>query len=344
MTEEIERINDDACWFTDDFLKLNSNSKPRLETKEEFEQEAKKAGIELSKYKGKVRSFMSEDLVTHLNQHALKGELPREWGAVAILFPKPYAFFVERTRLGSQLRESGEMWRLDERYPALGGIARFVVIEGMNMLITRGYRSNEILPEIMNELQSNRYHKFYEICRNLWGNAHESARRDDLKNLYAEGSKKPEPNEIIVASILCASSDISKDFNRAFLELKNMSIPDVFVKSELYGMLAEKLVPATELDDIENLVKELGFGIGTDKQIGDIREVLKKIKERSLQLGVQYGNDSLKEIGGRASQLYKTIESQPYKFAIKEIPGSETYIMLLQNFLSDSENFLKGCR
>lgn len=349
MKEEIEEINEDVSLFTDNSLKLKSSSKPQLETKEEFdemlEQEMKKAGIKLSEDDGEVRFLMSEDLVTHLNQHALKGGLFREWSAVAILFPKSYAFFSELTEQGRQLRELSETWRLDERYPALGGIARFVVIEGMTRLEPKGYRSNEILPEIMNELKSSRrYYKFYATCRKLWDNAHESERKGDLNNLYAEGSRKPEPNEIIAASVLCAASDVSKNFNEAFLELESMSILDIFDKSGSYMIRNEKLIPATELDDMEKLIKELGFGIGTEKQIGNIREVLRKIKEKSLQLGEHYENGSLKTIGGQALQLYKSIESQPYKLRIGEISNSKNYTTLLQNLLNDCENFIKECR
>lgn len=94
MVEDIERIDEDVRLFTDDELKLNNSSKPRLETEDEFheilEQEAKKAGIEISEDDGERKAFISDDLIIHLNQHALEGNLFKEWSAAAISFFQPY--------------------------------------------------------------------------------------------------------------------------------------------------------------------------------------------------------------------------------------------------------------
>lgn len=330
MVEDIEEIDEDVRLFTDKDLRLDNGSRPKFETKEEFHDTLEGENVEVTE-DGERRAIMDDDLVIHLN------DLDKNWSAATIAFFQPYAFFLERTDLGRQLRESDKTDTLDERYPSLGGIARWTEIETMDRLKTKGYNFNEVLPEITNELESSQYYKGYEICRKLWKTAHES----DLSKL----DPKAEPNKIIVASIiLSASSNVSKDFNRAFFELENMFIPDIFVKSDLYGIAKKKSLTSEEIEFMEKCIDAIGSGMGREKQIGDIRESLRNLGEITLRVVGNYENNSLKEIGNQALNLYNIIKSHHAKLRIEEIPDSKTYNMLLQNLLSDYENFLKACK
>lgn len=329
MVEDIEEIDEDVRLFTDKDLRLDNGSRPKLETEEEFHDTLERENVEMTE-DGERRAIMDNDLIIYLNA------LDKNWSAAAIAFFQPYAFFLERTDLGRQLRESNKTDTLDERYPSLGGISRWIELETINRLKTKGYNFNEVLPEITNELNSSQYYKGYEICRRLWKTAHES----DLGKLHP----KAEPNKIIVAGILSASSDVSRDFNDAFLKLENMPILDIFTNSDLYGITKEKSLTSEEIEFMEKCIDDIGFGMGIEKQIGDIRESLRKLEEITLRLGRNYENNSLKRIGEQALNLYSIIKSHPPKLRIEELPDQETYTMLLQTLLSDSENFLKSCR
>jgi len=338
VIEEIERIfHEDVLPITNDILKLNNSSRPKLLTLENFyevaEREAKKIDMELPE--DELIAFLGEDLITYLNQHALEGELFNEWSAAAMAFFQPYAFFLEKTDIGEQLLKSGKLHAANEKFNFLDGVGRFVEEEVGNRLKTKGYLWERIQPDLMKNLESSQYRKAYEICKTLW----EEAWKTDLCKLYPKGAK---PNEIIVACILSASVDISKDFNTAFLELENMSIPQIFAKSELYLEAVEKpsILP-TELEEMQSYIKEIGLFVATERPISDIREILKKTKEKLLHVGKNYEIASLTELGEQASQLYGIFEKQLPKLRIEEIPDSKTCVMLLQNFLTDTENFLK---
>ncbi len=338
MIDEIEKIHEDVLSFTDDVLRLNNSSRPQLDTKVTFynllEMELRKSGTKMPE--GEPRAFISDDLIIHLNQHALEGDLFKDWSATAIAFFQPYAFFLERTDVGEQLRNSGKLGQLSKECHFPDGIGRWVEKESWGRLKARGYDFDRVQFELIGELKSHDYYRSYEICEKLW----KSAETADLSRLY--GSKKAEPNEIIVASILLASTGESRDFNASFLELENMSIPQIFVKSGLYMEAIEKpLVPSEELETVEKYIKELGFMMAAERPIGDVREALKRTEEKLLQLGKDYEVNFLTELGGRALKLYGIIENHQYKLRIEEIPDSKTYIMLLQTLLNDSKNSLE---
>ncbi len=95
---------------------------------------------------------------------------------------------------------------------------------------------------------------------------------------------------------------------------------------------------------MEKCIDDIGFGMGIEKQIGDIRESLRNLEEITLRLGRNYENNFLKGIGEQALNLYSIIKSHPPKLRIEELPDQKTYTMLLQTLLSNSKNFLKSCR
>lgn len=338
MIDEIEKIHEDILSFTDNVLKLNNNSRPQLETEESFynllEMELRKSGMKMPE--DEPRAFISDDLIIHLNQRALEGDLFKEWSATAIVFFQPYAFFLERTDVGEQLRNSDKLGQLSKECYFLDGIGKWVEKESWGRLNTRGYDFDRVQFELIGELKSHEYYRAYKICEKLW----KSAETADLSRLY--GPKKAEPNEIIVASILLASTGESRDFNASFLELGNMPIPQIFVKSGLYVEAIEKpSIPSEELGIMEKHIKELGFIMAAERSIGDVREALKRTEGELLQLGKDYEVNSLTELGERASKLYGIIETHLPKLRIEEIPDSKTYTMLLQTLLDDSEKFLK---
>lgn len=340
---EIEKIYEDVLSFTDDDLRLNNKSKPQLESGEEFyrilEKESRKANIEIPELE--VTGLIDNNLIIHLNYHAIEGELFRELSAKIIAFFQPYAVFLERTELGGELLKSGKLNKLSEKYYLLDGIGIWVEEETEKRLKTKGYHFERLHSELTKKWELSQYHKdrssdidkARDICRRLWRDAVKA----DLSKLY--GQKKAEPNEIIVASILYASADVFKDFNTTFLELENMPISEIFVKSGLYLEAIEKLIPPEEIKEVEDCVKKLGYLVGLERPIGDIKGSLKKIEEVLLQLDKNYRIEFPDEIDKRVSKLYEIIKDHPAMKRIEEIPDP-LYKTSLQNLLIDIEKFI----
>lgn len=357
---DIEEINADVRLITDEDLWLKNSSVPRLYTGESFrdavkgevqrirksldkteEKDLERKGRLIDKIErylnenakvaraGMPLAFLDNELVKHLN------DFGRTWNAASIANLELYAFFLEKTKLGKQLLELGDTDLLDERYPYLGGAAGWVGIYVMDRLKAKGYNSDLVIPEIANSLKSGRRHRGYEICRRLWEGANESARRGELNSL----TPQPKPSRIIAAGILYASS-LSEDFNEAFLELGHMPITDIFYKSDLYGMIANKKLSPEEIGILIGHIRDVGSKLGTEKQVGDIREPLKRLGESSLHIAGDRDN-YLKEMGETALDFHKTIVGYESTLGLDKFRDSGAY-RALRDFLRDFEGSLES--
>lgn len=342
-TKEIEEIHQDVLSFTNNVLKLKNPSRLELRTKEEFnkilEEELKKANKKIPD--GKVRAFITDNLVIYLNQDALEGETFNEWCAEIDTYFQPYGYFVSQTKLGQHLHELGRLYVDENSYSSIFGIGEWSKEKIENILKPRGYQFERMQTELRNSLKLHDYEKDHEISRMLWEKAHET----ELNKLYVP--KKPEPDEIIMACIEYAALDISKKFNVAFRELESMSIHDIFTKSFVYKELVEnpkKTQPRPspqKLDYLEGCGAKLSSAIGDDKPIGDIKVLLKGIEKELLQLDADGIEDS-KNLCTQASALYDFIGSIPPKFRIEEkITNPEGYTLEVQSFVNGLEIFVK---
>jgi len=344
MPRNIEETFEDVLSLTNQDLLLNNSSRPHVWKSEERFIEfvkgmTKKAGIELEEDDIPRAMINEDDLIIHLNP------IDVDWHGPIIGYYQPLCVFLERTIMGRELRESGKKNILyDKKCYFLDGFGRFVEEKTIERLSERGYKLDVVKYELSKELKSAPYYKdVKKILNQKWKESYDA--RNDLDKLFLDkllyGSKKPNYKEIIAALILASSSDSTKDFNKTFLELENMTIPDIFVKSGSYGKIVEnELIPREEADAIRSCVLNLMAYIGDEKQIRDIKPLLKEAEEQLSQLGKDYDLNPLDSLGKRASELYKMIDPQPTKLRIEEMPDSKTYLMLFQTLLDDTEMWI----
>lgn len=333
----IENVYEDVLSFTDGVLKLNNNSRPKFyNTEDEFCEivygllEKKNKEI----VEGSIhRAIIDDELVIHLNPS------DKQFYAPIIGFFQPYGFFLTHTDLGKDLHESGKEDVLyDEKYYFLDGIGRWVEKEIVNRFGRKGYDFGKIEHELFSDLKSSPCYKAYEICEKLWKEADEH--KKELTKLHSS-LKDPEPNEVIIASILFASRDPSQGFNVAFRELENMSISDIFVKSGLYIEKINKIIPPEEVEIARRYITELGMATATRRSIGDINILLKQTEEKLLQFTEEYGIVSFTKLSKQSSNLYRLFEtSEPYK-RIDELADPIGCAEAMGRFLTDAENQLK---
>lgn len=335
----IEETFNNVLSLTNNDLLLNNSSKPYVwKSEEKFLEflinKSKKENLRLELSEDEIPRgmFDESDLTIHLNP----GD--SEWHGTIIGYYQPHAFFLERTRMIRELCESGKNHLLHgEGFYFLDGIGDFVGHKTTEKLIGMNYELETVRSELSKSLPSSKSYKAFEICEKRWREAYEI--REDLAKTLA-GPKTPDYKEIIAMIILASSSDLAKNFNEAFLELKNMEVIDIFSNSGLYYKIIEKgLISHEEAGNIRNLILNLKAFMGDERQIRDIKSILKQTEEQLAQLGIKYNINPLISSSKRFSRLYTIIESQPSKFRIEEIqdPDFKNYTMLLQNALNDAE-------
>lgn len=348
MIEPIEELfRKEVLSFTNGTLKLNNSSRPILyKTQKEYLDVYKKiTNFKIptgSSYIHIPRGFMGNDFLIHLNPS------DPEWHIPIMSFYQLPAFFTEKSELGQDLSKTGEYIDIfnDDRYFFLDGIGRWVEIKNIDE-IKYGHRELiDLEKELIEDVKFRPCYEAFQMCDHFWDAAQKQ--KSDLSNLL--GTKKPEPGEIIIASVLAASrlamteKDLYKDFNRAFSKLGDIafhtegkSIVDIYLIGRMYRKKENIVIPTEDVKYLENVAKELGFLIATNKQVSEIEIVLKKTTEKLSEINRQYGQNPFTEFAKSSLDLYNIVKKAADNGPGKTLSQTESDIPVLKDLLP---NFL----
>jgi hypothetical protein len=331
----IEELFEEISYFTNDILRLNNNSKPKVYGREKdfFDAYVKIENIQISDDSA-PRAIIDKDQVIHLNPS------DKNWYVPIIAFFQPYSFFMEKTDLGKDLLKSNVDVLKDKKYSFLEGIGRWVELQTIEQMKNNGYNFDGIKSEMMNDIKSKPSYKAFQICDSFWN----SREKMDLSIL--RGTKDPESNEIIAASILAASNQAMKDpsenFNKFFLELdKNVSstkgayFVDIYSLARLYTKKKEKILKQEEVMYLRECAGEIGILIATNESSAKMKISLQKLSRKLSDIESEYKTSNpFREIIPTSFSLYNGFKENTSNQVIND-PEIFTLKQSLLDFFTD---------
>jgi len=356
MLETIEEIfQKEVQPFTSDILKLRNNSRPILYREED---EFLNTRVEDEFLNTRVKNeyaqtsdnvtigYMKNNLIIHINPYE-----PERYALIMAYF-QPKAFFIEKSELGKSLAKNGiEIDINDSKYSYLDGIGRWVEIKLIDRMRNTEKKMNDIKKELEDDVKSAPCYQAFLMCNSFW----DAAQKTDLNSLV--GTKDPEPGEIIAASILAASrlatseEDLYNNFNKAFSRIgdiafrgKGKSIVDIYHIGGMYRKIEKIVVPVEDIRHLENIARDLGFLMATEKQISEIGIALEKTISGLSKINEAHKQNPFTRFYELSSAIYadvrKVVDANPGK-TFTEI-GTERPVLkkMLTDFLINYSNQL----